>query len=107
MTPIIEVLKPTGIIDAAKGECLRSEVVDSLSNGSEVLLIDLESVTFMNSSGIGALVSAYSHVKKAGKDMFLCSPNSQIRLILELTAIDNILRTFETRRDFEAFWTAG
>ncbi|PSB04872.1 STAS domain-containing protein [Merismopedia glauca] len=107
MTRIIEVFKPTGILDAANGDRLRSQVIKSLEHGSEVFLVDLEDVTFMNSSGIGALVATYSQVKKARKKMFLCSPNSQIRLILELTAIDGILKTFENKADFEVFWNSG
>jgi anti-sigma B factor antagonist len=104
MTSTIEVFKPTGILDAANGDKLRSQVIKSLDLGLEVFLIDLQDVTFMNSSGIGALVSSYSQVRKAEKKMFLCSPNSQIRLILELTAIDSILKTFENKEEFEIFW---
>jgi anti-anti-sigma factor len=104
MTSLIEVFKPTGIFDAANGDRLRSQVLTSLEHGSEVFLVDLEDVTFMNSSGIGALVATYTQITKAHKKMFLCNPNSQIRLILELTAIDSIIKTFNNRKEFENFW---
>jgi anti-anti-sigma factor len=103
MTPIIEVFKPTGILDATSGDSLRCQALDSLNRGSEVFLVDLENITFMNSSGIGALLSLYSQIKNSQKKMFLCSPNSQVKLILELTALDRILQIFEDRKEFEAF----
>ncbi len=57
MNPIIKVFKLFGTLDSLEGKQLCQEVNDSLKKDVNVVLIDLQNVTFMDSSGLAALAS--------------------------------------------------
>ena len=101
MTSVVRVLQPSGILDGSSANDLSAEVVNYIQSGAKVVLLDFEDVTFMNSSGIGALVSALKVTKKSGGNLYICSPNFQIRDILRITKLDKLFTVFTTREDFE------
>ncbi|MBD6618095.1 STAS domain-containing protein [Komarekiella sp. 'clone 1'] len=100
MNPKVTVLEPTGILDGIRGNQLRQEVSEVIKNGSDILLIDLKDVKFVDSSGLGALVSAMQMVRKAESKLFLCSVNDQVKMLFELTKLDRIFQTFTDQDEF-------
>jgi len=97
----VRIFKPSGILDTDKGNNLRQEVINTLSEETNIFLIDLADVSFMNSSGLGSLVATYKSVKTANKNLFLCGLNDQVRIIFELTKMDLIFTIFKDVQDFE------
>lgn len=99
----VKIFQPSGILDIDKGNSLRQEVVSALTTeNTDLFLIDLSNVSFMNSSGLGALVATYKSVKTANKNLFLCGLNDQVRMIFELTKMDLIFKIFKDVEDFKA-----
>lgn len=96
----VQVLHPSGILNADLGANLRDQVVQALTADTSTVLINMEAISFMDSSGFGALVMALKRSKEAGCRLVLGRPNSQVRLVLELTGTD---RVFELVDDCEAF----
>ncbi|MBE9207783.1 STAS domain-containing protein [Nostoc sp. LEGE 06077] len=101
MNSRIEIIQPSGILDGIKGNHLRREISDILEKGTDILLIDLKEVKFMDSSGLGSLVSAMQIAKTANTKLFICSVNDQVRMLFELTKIDRIFQTFIDQEDFK------
>jgi anti-anti-sigma factor len=97
----VKILQPTGILDGANATELRNQVMDLVRTGTTLVLIDLQEITFMNSSGIGALVATLKAVRGAGAQLFVCSLSDQVRVIFELTKMDRIFKPFEDRQEFE------
>ena len=64
------------------------------------MLIDFQDVTFMDSSGLGALVLALKTVRAAGGKLFICSINEQVRMLFELTSMDRVFQIFPNRDEF-------
>jgi len=95
-----QVLQPSGVLDAALGARLRDQVVEALAASPTAVLIDMAGITFMDSSGFGALVMVLKRSREAGCRLALGRPNSQVRLVLELTGTD---RVFELVDDPEGF----
>lgn len=100
MTTKFEVLQPSGILDAVNGNNLRLDIIDLLAGDTDIILVDLQDITFMNSSGIGALMAAFNKVRVADKKLYLCSPNEQIKLIFEITQVNLVFKIFADRDDF-------
>ena len=100
MSKSSKVLEPTGLIDNAGGTQIRRDVSDLLELGIEAILIDFSNITFMDSSGLGALVATLQQVRKQESQLYLCSLNDQVSIILELTKMDKI---FDILPDREAF----
>lgn len=100
MTSVVRVLQPSGILDGNSANDLSAEIVSHIQSDAKIILLDFSDVTFMNSSGIGALVSALKITKKSGGDLCICSPSFQIRDILRITKLDKLFKVFETREEF-------
>jgi anti-sigma B factor antagonist len=69
-----------------------------LEDGSVNLLVDLERVRFLDSSGLGALVRALTNSQKEGGQTKLLHAGPQVRKLLEMTKLDSV---FELHDDLE------
>ena len=101
MSKSSKVLEPTGLIDNAGGTQIRRDVSDLLKLGIEAILIDFSNITFMDSSGLGALVATLQQVRKQESQLYLCSLNDQVSIILELTKMDKIFDILPDRAAFD------
>ncbi len=73
---------------------------DTLSNlkekGKLNVVIDLARVKFMNSSGLGMLISAMTTMRNAGGDVRLANPASKIRSLLVVTKLVTVFEHFDS-----------
>ena len=102
MDTTVQVLTPSGILDSTKAEEVRAQVESALANGTTTLLMDLKDTTFVDSSGLGILVSMLKKVRANGGEMHVCSINPQVKMLFELTSMDRVFAIFENREAFEA-----
>jgi anti-sigma B factor antagonist len=102
MSSDVKVLQPQGILDGTKATQFRQDISESVLAGAKTVLIDFQDVTFMDSSGLGALVLALKTVRGAGSKLVVCSINEQIRILFELTSMDRVFDIFESREAFES-----
>jgi anti-anti-sigma factor len=100
MSPVVKVIEPSGILDSTQGSVFRQEVNSLVETGAQIVLVDFQDVTFMDSSGLGALVLALKTVRAAGGKLFICSINEQIRMLFELTSMDRVFQIFANREEF-------
>lgn len=102
MNSALEVIEPKGILDGTKAVDFRNKIDRSIENGAQLILVDFTDVTFMDSSGLGALVLALKTVHNAEAKLFLCSINEQVKMLFELTSMDRVFEIFSNREKFEA-----
>jgi anti-sigma B factor antagonist len=95
------VIRPVGILDGTSLEELGEQVQQILQGTSPVILIDLQETTFIDSSGLGALVSTLKSVRAANRKLYFCAPNAQIKMVFELSGMDQAFEIFESRDAFE------
>ena len=100
MSSVVKVIQPSGILDGISANQLRREISDSVENGADMILVDFQDITFMNSTGIGALVSTLRTVRSAGSELFICSLNEQVQMIFKLTKMDRVFKPFTNRDEF-------
>uniref|UniRef100_B8HJR8 Anti-sigma factor antagonist n=1 Tax=Cyanothece sp. (strain PCC 7425 / ATCC 29141) TaxID=395961 RepID=B8HJR8_CYAP4 len=99
-TNVVEIVQPSGILDGTNGNELRNQVLAAIAAGGTIILIDCQSVTFMDSNGFGALITCLKKVREAGGRLALCAINDQVRLILELTGTHQVFEVFSDREAF-------
>lgn len=92
MNSDIKVFNPSGILNTVSGNQLRRDVGDIISSGINIVLIDLQNVEFIDSSGLGALVATMQTVKAAGGKLFVCSANEQVKMLFKLTKMERIFK---------------
>ncbi len=101
MSSTVKIVQPSGILDGASTNQLRRDISDVIENGADIVLVDFQDVTFINSSGLGALVSTLKLVRSAGSEIFICSLTEQVKMMFELTKMNRVFKTFVSRDDFE------
>ena len=79
---------------ANKADDFRTSVADIVDAGNTQLVLDLCEVKFLDSSGLGAIVSIRKMVGNEG-DMVLCGLTGQVRSVFRLTRMDTIFDIFE------------
>ena len=101
MNCVLEVIEPKGILDGTKTVDFRNKIDQSIKNGVQMILVDFTDVTFMDSSGLGALVLALKTVRSSGVKLVICSINEQVKMLFELTSMDRVFEIFTNREEFE------
>ena len=97
-----EIVQPSGILDGVSAKELRTQIVELLeTNKPKSILVDLQDVTFMDSAGLGALVSILKTVRFAGAEFCLCSLSEQVKIIFDLTKMEKVFKIFESRQEFQ------
>ena len=100
MVPNVKVVHPSGILDGIRANQLRRDINDIVATGADIVLIDLKDVNFIDSSGLGALVSAMKTVRTGGGQLFVCSLNDQVKMVFELTKMDRVFENFADQDEF-------
>jgi anti-sigma B factor antagonist len=70
-----------------------------LDEGGPRIVVELSAVTFMDSSGLGALVGALKTARQAGGDLRIAAPSEQVVMVLQLSNLDRVLTLFDTAGD--------
>ncbi|MEM7714254.1 MAG: STAS domain-containing protein, partial [Cyanobacteria bacterium P01_A01_bin.68] len=94
MTEHIKVVQPNGVLDATRSQEFREEVIKTLESNPKMVLVDLKDITFMDSSGLGALVLAFKTLRASDTKLVLCSINEQVKILFELTGMDKVFEIF-------------
>ncbi|MEC4984339.1 MAG: STAS domain-containing protein [Oscillatoria sp. PMC 1068.18] len=101
MSSNLKIFQPSGILDGTKASEFRQQISESVENGAKIVLVDFQKVTFMDSSGLGALVLALKSVRSGNSKLYICSINDQIRMLFELTSMDRVFEIYANRQEFE------
>ncbi|TVQ18349.1 MAG: anti-sigma factor antagonist [Leptolyngbya sp. DLM2.Bin15] len=101
MNSHVKVVQPTGILDSTKTNQFRAEISELVNSGAKIILVNLKDITFIDSSGLGALVIALKTVRSAGGRFYICSINEQVRILFELTSMDQVFEVFDNQEAFE------
>jgi anti-sigma B factor antagonist len=60
------------------------------------VLLNLQQVAYIDSTGIGEIVGAYTRVVRTGGMLKLCGVSPRIRELLQTTNLDTVIETFDT-----------
>lgn len=91
--------KPQGRLDLDGGLALRQEMDKFVPQNGDLWVIDLASVDFIDSSGLGALVTGVKSARQNNCRLVLCNVKATVRLIFELTQLDTVFEIFDTYED--------
>jgi anti-sigma B factor antagonist len=84
----VTILDLSGRITLGEGSVqLRDAVRDLLAKGSKLILLNLGDVNYIDSSGIGELVSAYTTVRNQGGELKLLNLTKKVHDLLQITKL--------------------
>lgn len=88
------VVAPVGRLTMTSAGEFKALVEHAVARGRTVVVVDLVDTTFMDSSGLGALVSGLRTTRTASGDLRIARPTEQVLTVLELTTMDRVLRPY-------------
>jgi len=77
-----------GELDIATAPTLRELLIRLVSEGSTRLVLDLEGVDFLDSTGLGTIISALKRARTHGGDLRLVTTQARITRLFEITGLD-------------------
>jgi anti-sigma B factor antagonist len=99
--PVIISYPPSLLVSASAND-LRQEVQDALTAGSKTFLIDFQTVQFMDNYGLGILITILKDVRSAEGQLFLCSLNEQVEMLLERAQVKQVFTVLSNQAEFQA-----
>ena len=92
----VAVVKFTGRLDLLNAAEAKQKLAHVVADGHPRLIVDLKQVSFIDSSGLGALIGGLKAARIAGGDLRLACVGEQARVVLQLTTLDRVLRPHAT-----------
>jgi anti-sigma B factor antagonist len=93
-----------GEVDLASADRVRDALMAVASDGAEALVVDLSGCTFLDSSGLRALLEARRALAApdGAPGLVIAAPGDQPRRLLEMTRMETVMPVFATREEAEA-----
>lgn len=90
------VLAVAGEVDVATVPRLREQLHSLVAQGQHHIVVDLEGVDFLDSTGLGVLVGALKRVRTNGGDLALVCTQSRIRKVFEVTGLTKVFSLYDS-----------
>lgn len=78
---------------------LKQKVLEELEGGEKTFVIDFENTGYIDSSGLGVLVSLSKKIREQGGELRLAGLNEDLRTLFELTKLDTLFKIADTRTE--------
>lgn len=88
-----------GQLVVANRQEFKQAILDAMEQGARLVVVDFTGSPYIDSSGLGALVSLSRRLRDAGGDLRLVGLNDDLRSLFELTRLDQLFPLFATRDD--------
>lgn len=75
---------------------LKQKVLDSLEGGGRKFVMDFTNTGYIDSSGLGVLVSLSKKIREQGGDLRLAGLNEDLQTLFELTKLDTLFTIAKT-----------
>lgn len=95
----VTVVAVTGQLIVGNRQQLKEDVVELLDSGSRKFLFDFEDTAYIDSSGLGVLVSLSKKIREKGGEMRLANLNEDLRTLFELTKLDTLFYIADSREE--------
>ena len=94
-TDSVRIIKITGRLDPGDNADQLYDMVQKFVEENEIdFLLDLRSVTYISSTGVGSLIKSYRSVLKQKGHVKLLSPSQSVRNILAISKLDGVFEIF-------------
>ena len=101
MNQQVKVIAISGSFNATNSQNFQQSIKEVIDERISIVLIDCHHVTFMDSSGLGALILTFKALQESGLKMVICSINEQVRMLFELTGMDGKFTIVPSQEAFE------
>jgi len=88
-------------------EVFKNTINKLLEKGDKRVVVNLHNIDWINSTGVGILISAYTTMRRSGGDLKLLHVSDKIRSILYVTKLNLIFKCFDNEDEAVTSFTDG
>jgi anti-sigma B factor antagonist len=93
----ITIIEIDGQLIVGNRQALKQMVLDELEKGTRKVLVDFSRTGYIDSSGLGVLVSLAKRIRELGGELRLANLSDDLQTLFELTKLDTLFQISETR----------
>ena len=90
-----------GEIDLATVTSLRDAITRAMQQGARHLTVDLDEVTYLDSSGLGTLIGAHKRLVSSGGTLTIRCAQARVLRLLTITGVDRVLTVTSHREEYD------
>ena len=98
-TKNVHVLRPSGRLDTHTTPEFRSWLESIRGSAPARLVINLDAVNFVDSTGLASLIQGMKRCREHNGDLLLCNLQRPVRMIFELTRLDKAFTIYPSEDD--------
>ncbi|OWZ83984.1 anti-sigma F factor antagonist [Natranaerobius trueperi] len=92
----------SGELDHHTSNLFREKIDRELKKGIyDNLVLDLSNLSFMDSSGIGAVLGRYKKIKSQNGQVFACGMNEQVKKLAEMSGLTKVINYYQNLSELE------
>ena len=95
----VTVVRPCGHLDSAETESFERELMTAVETQEPRVVLDLDSLQFVSSSGLRVLLLAAKEIERKGGLLLLCALKPQIEVLLETAGFTRLLQIRTSRTE--------
>lgn len=84
------------LIDRNQASAMMEELEESIPKGENRILLNLEELRYINSSGLNILINILTKARKSGGDVAICCVNKKIAELLLITKLNSVFNVCDT-----------
>lgn len=92
-------IRATGEMDLSNAATVGDAVHDAIADGFATVLVSLSGVSFIDSTGLSALVQGHRAAEAQGGYLAVVSPSEQVLQVIQLLGADHLLHLYDSVDD--------
>ena len=93
---VAHVLSVAGAVDVYTSPRLREALSQAIDAGCTDLVVDLDQVSFLDSTGLGVLVGGLKRVRSVGGTLVVVCTRDRVLTVVSLTGLDRVFRIVDS-----------
>ena len=84
------------LMGGAETDKFKELIYEAIKNEKNKVVVDMDRVNWMNSSGLGMLMSALTSLRSSGGDLKLANVSESVHRPIKITRLDSVFEDFDT-----------
>ena len=81
----------SGEIDISNAPQLKKDLETAFAQKPADIIANVSDLSYIDSTGLGAIISVYGKMKKTGHRIVLVEPKDNVKKLLNITSLDKVL----------------
>ena len=95
----VVIMDISGEVDLYNAPDIKNKITTLIDGGKRNILINLTNVSYIDSSGIGVLISSLSRLKKVGGALKIMGVHGSVKKVFELTKLDKFFEIYQDEEE--------